>query len=112
MLSELSFLADIPLYEAEKPYQLFISIPGVEESNVQTEKHSYIEITDVRGHEDAFNLDNPGFQFIRSPSAAAQRLSEFSPKQDELVNAYLADVMAILRRELQTQHIICFDWRV
>ena len=112
MLSDLAFLADLPVYEKEKPYRLFIPHPETEDSNVRTEQHSQIEITDAREYESTLRMDEQGFRILQSPSTAVQLLLQSTSNSDQLIDEYLQDMMATLRRKLKTKHILYFDWRV
>lgn len=112
MLSNLHFLSDTTFYDAEKPYQVFVQLPpGAKTSNCQTTNHS-VDLLDVRGNENEFTLDHQGFKFVKHPSTAARNLACSPQIGNQDIVKYLDEVIALLKHEFNTKHIVCFDWRV
>lgn len=64
LIASIDHLADIPLYEEEKPYVVLVATDrhGYHKThNLVFETHNGIKITDVRGRDDEFTLDKTGF---------------------------------------------------
>lgn len=111
----MSFIADIALYDKEKPYELFMNAPvGIQKTNCQYVDHHSIEITDARGHEAQFQLDTSGFVFLKRPYIADLRASDFSTNDDEALRVlpYLQFTTEIIKNLLSAEKVVCFDWRV
>ncbi|KAF2872777.1 hypothetical protein BDV95DRAFT_606351 [Massariosphaeria phaeospora] len=71
MKASLSFLADLPLYTEEKPYELWLPPDQLPEdipvTNCHWVKHTDIQITDLRHSVLNAGLDTTGFKFLSDP---------------------------------------------
>ncbi|KAF2807033.1 uncharacterized protein BDZ99DRAFT_479386 [Mytilinidion resinicola] len=115
VLAELSFIADDPRYEREKPYDIvYASSSDPLKSNCQFATSSAIRITDCRSKFEEYNLKHHGFAFLLCPSSVSLRslLSEDVDTAKEAVQPYLKGTIAIAREELKPERVICFDWRI
>lgn len=113
MLVDLAFLSDIPLYEVEKPYSLFIPVPpGTKTTNCESMIHFGIRLEDARGREHNFDLDTSGFKFIHGFQHVRTRSDAPRPPEPAEVEAYTERVISFLRKELHADCVIFFDWRV
>ena len=107
----LQFLEWQGLYEIEKPFQIFINVPKDAEDPRDTNlvfKSVDVKVHDVRGHLDKYTLDDHGFMYRQHSTV----VSDFANRND-VVNSYLPEVEALLRRELDgVDRVFFFDWRV
>jgi hypothetical protein len=109
------FLDDIPRWDEEKPYEIFV------ESNIQCKKsnvvlvdHSNVKVEDLRGIEHECSLEEEGFEFIKHqfkfrPTAADFESAESS---ETVVTPFLVETMEVVKAHLHADRIICFDWQV
>ena len=111
VVAEAKFLKWIPLYEEEKPFNIFIDIPhdAVDKraNNLVFEQHP-IDFQDIRGQETAFSLDDNGFTFVR-------HTTEFHNFEDRCAveQTYLPEVEQLIRENVEgADKIHVFDWRV
>ena len=99
------------LFEKEKPFHIFREIPpNAKDQRVTniTFEHKDVEFHNIRGHEEAFELDTHGFM-IRHQQIQA---SHFVNKQT-IETSYLPEVEKLLKQELdRVDHVYFFDWRV
>ena len=107
----LQFLEWQKLYEIEKPFQIFINVPKDAEDPRDTNlvfNSVDVKVHDVRGHLNKYTLDDHGFMYRQHSTVVA----DFTDRND-VVNNYLPEVEALLRRELDdVDRIFFFDWRV
>lgn len=71
LIASIDHLADIPLYEEEKPYVVLVSPENRGShitNNLVFETHSGIQIADVRGKDDEFTLEKVGFEVMAHKS--------------------------------------------
>ena len=110
--ASLEFLANIPLYEKEKPYlALLPPHPGFDPDaermdNLEWETRPDITITDIRDRFDGFTIDEYGFQVLHHSSKVT--------KLDELeeLRAYREETESLLRDTLQASLVLCYDLKV
>lgn len=104
-------------YEKQKPYEILIplsSLAGdastVPRSNLVFEPRS-LPVRDVRGREDAFDLDTHGFQFVRRATIVEDLKDRVAVKEQ-----YVPEIEDFLRRHLslgdQPVRTFGFDLRV
>jgi hypothetical protein len=117
MKATLSFIADLPLYEVEKPYELWLPPEQLPEdipiTNCQWIRQPDIEITDLRKDGIVFALDTTGFKYLQDPL-------DFELKGEDLLSAtesenlvrYLNNTINLVKKEFGAEKAICFDWRV
>src|SRR5258708_6430077 len=69
--ASLSFISDLPVFQHEKPYELWLpseQIPdGLSWTNCQFQEHPDIEIEDVRSSKADFGYETTGFKYLNSP---------------------------------------------
>ncbi|KAH7028075.1 methyltransferase CmcJ [Microdochium trichocladiopsis] len=111
--AQVDYLKRLPLYQSEKPFQLFIPI----EPDAKDQRHSNLEFEpkectfhDVRDQLPECLLDSQGFQVLRRPT----RLDPASFDKREIVESqYLDEVKDILKSvDGGYDRIFIFDWRV
>jgi hypothetical protein len=107
----LKFLAWQPLYETEKPFQIFINIPpSAKDKRTTNLVHESIPIaiTDVRTLQSEPTLDGNGFKYCRYTT----EVEDFTVKEN-VESVYMKEVEALLRREVDgVGRVFFFDWRV
>lgn len=109
----LKFLHWQPLYETEKPFQLFVNIPPEAEDQRTTNlvfEDVALPIQDVRGISNDWNIDEKGFVYRRHETNAT--LEDFGSRK-AVEQIYLPEVEDLLRKELEgVDRVFFFDWRV
>ena len=109
VIADIEHLADIPLYEAEKPYLCLLppsaNLDPDKLHNLSFEIHPDILITDIRDREDEFNLTTSGFQVVNHHT----ELLKFEVVDD--VNAYKRETEKVLCKELGGVHAVCYELR-
>ncbi len=107
----LKFLKWQPLYEIEKPFQIFINIPDhVEDKRTTNLVFETVEIPalDVRTCQTKFDLDHHGFQYCYHNTA----IEDFK-KRDLVDKYYLPEMERLLKDKLEgVDRVFFFDWRV
>jgi hypothetical protein len=108
----LTYLKWDKLYEAEKPFQIFVDLPeGVDDprtDNLIFESETEQDILDVRGREESFNLNDHGFQFVRHKTSV-----DIFDSKEKIENIYLAEMTDLLEKTLQgADRVVFFNWRV
>jgi len=114
MQATLKYLADIPLYEREKPYTLHGFPDNIKpKSNCEFILRDKIPIEDVRDSKEDFTLDAQGFEFHDFPSLAklsAQTFEDPEGRQTRILG-YLDETMKYTENFLGANKVMCFDWR-
>lgn len=109
--SQLTFLKWDPLYEREKPFVYLSEVPKHSEDQRQSNFvfHSVdIPITDVRGSEQKYGLDEHGFAYRKNKL----QFSHFNDGE-AIERDYLPAVEKFLLAEVEDADEVCiFDWRV
>ncbi|KAF4633454.1 hypothetical protein G7Y89_g4665 [Cudoniella acicularis] len=115
MHTKLTFLEDLPLYDEEKPFRFvgFPNLPSEWQSNC-TYVDKKVVVSDARGREKEFVLDDYGFKFIKHKSSCDLNMSEFdiTGKNEQNLAAYLEESLRLAQKELGVERVICFDWRI
>lgn len=117
MITTLKFLAESPRFEYEKPYEMFgyPQIPAEQRSNCTYVTFKDIQLSDVRGSDNDFSLEECGFQFIKHESRCRLSSKHFEMPGDDpspVVGDYLEETMDKVREHLKASKVVCFDWRV
>ncbi|KAH8596649.1 methyltransferase CmcJ [Bisporella sp. PMI_857] len=107
----LKFLEWQTLYETEKPFQIFINIPEEAEDKRDTNLVFHdvrLQISDARDLDQNLSIDEKGFVYRRYPTS----VMNFTDRK-MVEDAYLPEIEAILRRELDgVDRVFFFDWRL
>jgi hypothetical protein len=110
-LAEIEFLADLPTYNVEKPYLCLlppdqeIDPDEVRLDNLEFEKHSNINVEDIREHPE-LRLEDCGFEYVQHKSA----ISEFSSPAD--VDAYKRETESLLRDRFAAVKVLTYELRL
>lgn len=113
VVAKLNYLKRLPLYQTEKPFQLFLPVDqnasDRRQSNLEFEGQETV-IVDIRPRLTKFTLDEHGFQILRAPTS----LSPASFQNRQVVESqYFNEVVEILKRIPDGyDQIFLFDWRV
>ena len=108
----LEFLADLPLYESEKPYLALLSPregfdPDKDRTdNLEWETHQDLLIRDIRTCSEELTIDEAGFQVSRHQS---HHLA-FDTMED--LEAHKRETEQLLQEILGVQHVRCYDLKV
>lgn len=109
--SGIEFLAQLPLYEEEKPY---LYLPGKDEGldpnvmrldNLEYELHPDILIKDMRQHPE-LNLDECGFEFYEHRS----RFQDFLSPED--IDGYRDETEQLLRKRFSAVRVLTYEVRL
>jgi len=109
--SELHFLADIPRYKEEKPYNVILAaetpLPTDSElplSNIEPEARP-VFIKDFRDHVQDMTVREHGFQLIHHTTKAG------FDRTLETIATYRAETEAMLREAFDADFILCWDYK-
>ncbi|KAK1750089.1 Aspirochlorine biosynthesis protein N [Echria macrotheca] len=111
--AEIQYLKRLPLYNEEKPFQIFVPIDAnaadTRSTNLEFEAREQ-QFEDIRGRETKFSLDNDGFQIKTYPTALS--LSHFQDRQ-AVETKYFNEIKQILQGiEGGYDEVFLFDWRL
>lgn len=115
MFISLDYLSDLARYETEKPYEVFMQrIPeGLPKTNCEYTRHEGISISDARGSEKAFSIEDSGFCFLQADSFPIPPAEAFEASESrDVVIRYIQDCVSFTLKHVQAQRALCFDWRV
>ena len=109
--ASLEFLADIPLYEYEKPYLVLLpahdgSLADTRMDNLEWETHGNMLLRDIREHWNSLTIERCGFQAIVHQSA----FLHFDSISN--LDAYRKETESLLRKRFRSSHVVCYDLKV
>ena len=110
-VADIDFLANLPVYETEKPYLCLLSPDRkidpdqVRLDNLEFETHSNINIEDMREHPE-LRIDDCGFEYIQHQSA----ISEFTDTSD--VDAYKRETEGLLKEHFAAVKVLTYELRL
>lgn len=107
------YLKRLPLYQSEKPFQLFIPLsdnaPDQRTTNLEFESRQ-CEFHDIRSKAHTWSLDREGIQVLQHPTSLD--LDSFRDRA-QVESRYFDEVRQILRHvEGGYDKAFIFDWRV
>jgi hypothetical protein len=112
IIASLEFLADIPLYDEEKPF-LALMPPrdgfdpdATRTDNLEWETHHDILITDIRDRGQEFTVERCGFLVTNHTS------QYLALDNVDSLRAYRKETEALLRKTLGATHVVCYEHRV
>lgn len=110
IIADLHFLADITLYEKEKPYNVIVAADQPEPkanalSNI-TPAAKPILIKDFRPRLDETNLRDQGFQLIRHKTDVGFQ------RDWDTIAAYKAETECMLKEAFDADFVLCWDYKV
>lgn len=106
--ASMRFIADLPKYETEKPYNCRgKDVANGEISNLVFDTRSDIPVHDVRGHEHEFSLQKQGFMFVNHESKVRKDIGSV-----DFVYEYLGETINLVKQKLNAEKVVCYDLRV
>jgi hypothetical protein len=113
MAVTLNFIADLSLYDTEKPFAFNFNpgpdIPLDAQSNLRYEEHPDIKLQDVRSlPQGELTYESHGFRFLNHPSTSPLT---FTRGEDE-VQQYCTSMAGFVLQEFGAEKAICYDFRV
>lgn len=111
---KLNHLADLPLWETEKPYELNLTDLNSElpRTNCKYTQHN-VHIRDVRGLRMQPSLETTGFQFVKHVSNNLPLFEDLSDETSNLaVVPYLQETINLVKQHLNAEKAFAIDWRV
>lgn len=108
--ASIQFLKWNPLYESEKPFQIFGTLleDSVDQRKSNLAWHEeQVEVQDCRKNAAEFGLDSHGFAIRRMPTFAEL------PDREAVIGEYIPAIRNMLQTELEdVGTVFLFDWRV
>lgn len=108
--TRLEYLKRVPLYENEKPYQVYTHVPGIsedEKTNLVFESRDDIIIHDARGREGEFDMEKQGFEFLKRPTRA-----DLHKQTEDEMNIYLKEIEELFLSTYKADRVFIYDFRV
>lgn len=104
----MQFLADIPLYDVEKPYYAMPAAandidPSLPTTNLEFETHNGLLFRDARGREDELTLGRVGFQIVNHTP------KNLILESAEQLAAYKLEIEEFLKEKLGGVHAVCYE---
>ncbi len=100
----------------EKPYELHLAaVPeGLSRTNLELREHSGIPLIDVRGNERQYTLEKHGFEYLklRTSTLALPLMAHVTDMNDPSVEKFLQEFISLVKRRLNCERALLFDWRV
>jgi hypothetical protein len=110
-LAEIEFLADLPIYNIEKPYLCLLSPDQkvdpdqVRLDNLEFEKHSNIHVENMREHPE-LRLEDCGFEYVQHKTTT----SKFTGPAD--VDAYKRETEDLLKDRFAAVRVLTYELRL
>lgn len=122
IIAPLSFLADLPRYKKEKPFYALLRAPSNSNDRVTTHgdtkaadrNHNLefdlnqVPLTNIRGLEDEYQLEQCGFEIMNQPTAFGEDLMTSS----DAIKGYRIETETILKQRFGAMYVGCFECRV
>lgn len=108
----LRYLADDPLYQTEKPFQVISDLSGVPGARYTNHKYHEVEgvrVTDIRSLSWKPELDREGFQFVQLDDTLGQPNFATEAWVQETYYKWVAE---FLKRVLQAKEVRVFEHQV
>ncbi|KAF2759931.1 hypothetical protein EJ05DRAFT_509607 [Pseudovirgaria hyperparasitica] len=107
IVTSIEFIADLPLYKNEKPYQVLVSAAEYDSSvttnNLKFEKRDSVLIRDVREQKEPFDLNEVGFTILNHQTSVSEI------KTNEEVAEYRSETQTYLKKLLDVECVYTFD---
>jgi hypothetical protein len=105
------FIKWLPLYEREKPFNIFINLPeDAKDTRTNNLEFDIKDTTfhDVRGEESDFTLDDHGFAFLKY-----QHDFKNFDNREAVESEYLPQIEKMVKEKIPgADRVALFDWRV
>jgi hypothetical protein len=116
----LRFVADLPLYESQKPYEIWLEDlpPGIEKTNVRWDEHHNIPVRSMRSHHSS--LETTGFTYIHHRSQHLPEFVTYSKNGEDFstftegkgIEPYLHETTNLVKEIMGAEKTFIQDWRV
>ncbi len=110
-IADIEFLADLPLYQTEKPYLCLlppeqgIDPDEVRLDNLEFEKQTNIKVEDIREHPE-LHIDACGFEYLQHQS----KIAEFT--ETAHVDAYKRETEELLKDRFCATKVLTYEVRL
>ena len=106
------FLADIELYQREKPYYIFWPADGsgnrsIATSNIHYEDQENIRVHDIREQVGSIGLEESGFEILQHVTNVPLPISNI-----EEIEAYKRETEQTLKKRFGALEVYCYEARV
>jgi hypothetical protein len=111
----LAYLKDLPLYEKEKPYEIWMQVPDdIPRTNCEFYEVKDIPLHDVRNlYLGDFDLETTGFKYLSHETQYLPDPKIFQqPGQEDSVAPYLAETAQLVKEVMNARKVMTYDWRV
>jgi hypothetical protein len=112
LVTDVDFIADLPLYKKEKPYYVFWAVgdtlpKSIPTTNLQLETHAGINISDIHGEQEQFTIEKQGFEILPHVSQLDLPIDSI-----EKMKQYKRETEWILGKRFNTIAAFCYEARV
>ncbi len=114
MFISLNHLKDLPLYQHEKPYEVWLPLANDSaKTNVVFSYCHDIPVTDARPNKQTFDIEEYGFAFLQHPAGLDLAAEDVKTDQGrKSVIRYLEDMSTFMQDYFKADRVLCYDWRV
>lgn len=114
VVAKLNYLAKLPLYRKEKPYQLlFKDVPAhFPRDNIKFAAHD-TTLQDMRHANVDFDLESTGFMAVQHISPCLPRFEDLAKGGADTTAAarpYLDETIALVKERLEAERVIVSHW--
>lgn len=111
--ASITYLADIPLWQEETPFQLYLQDDTAPlKSNVTLVTHEDVQVHDLRSSDLIPTLEKDGFEVVKHSFKIQPQAREFQDAQSTVVIPFLQEIQSFLEDHMCAEKTLCFDWRV
>lgn len=112
LITEIDFLADLPLYRTEKPYYVFWAADDtlpqpIPSTNLELERHSNVCLTDLRGRESDYTVESHGFEIFPHTTQIPMPITDGATMGD-----YKRETECMLSKRFNAIAAYCYETRV
>ena len=110
-VSQMFYLAPLPIYKTEKPFFLNIPVHRIEGARQTNVTHIARNITfmDIRGHEASFSLDTSGFETCEMSTKLSY--DDFLDPQI-IQQVYFEEIAQVLKNTTGAEEVLLWDYQV
>jgi hypothetical protein len=109
----LTFLADSPIYQREKLYEIWQETDAdVPKTNCEFVEQPDVVVNNMRIVADQLDFESTGFNYLKAPSSVKLSGADCTSDDNAKVHQYLMETIQLVKSEMSADDVICFDWRV
>jgi len=118
MLATLSYIAESPVYNHVKPFEIIgltsEKVPNRQRTNLVYEVQNAVPVTEIRSAKESVSLDAHGFTWIKHKSMYLADPRPFNSVDDDhgTVESFLEETIAMTKEALGASSVYVYDWRV